>query len=179
MVPASPFIDTRRGGVHVRGDLKSSSPPRIGGMQWMTTVESTLWGTEEQGAGRGGCPGRRPDLAEIAPASLWFLWASWCSLLRVPSSMLTWQGVEGSAGGGLAPIKARAAFEGRAHAGRGFCSRESTRSRQHSGGSNAEHDRTVRRRFPQCRHSDGGAVTGVGGRDSGHCCYAEWRPDAV
>ena len=57
MVPGSPFIDTRRGGVHIRGDLKSSSSPRIGGAQWVTTIESTLWGTEEHGAGCGGCPG--------------------------------------------------------------------------------------------------------------------------
>jgi hypothetical protein len=36
-------------------------------------------------------------------------------------------------------------------------------------------------RFPQCRHSvrNGGAVSGVGGRDSGHSHCAEWRPDAV
>ena len=34
---------------------------------------------------------------------------------------------------------------------------------------------------PQCCHSvrDGGAVTGVGGRDSGHSHCGEWRPDAV
>ena len=35
-----------------------------------------------------------------------------------------------------------------AHAVRGFHSRESTRSRQYSGGSSAEHVRTVHRRFP-------------------------------
>ena len=39
---------------------KSSSSPRIGGAQWVTTVESTLWGTEEHGAERGGCPESRP-----------------------------------------------------------------------------------------------------------------------
>ena len=39
----------------------------------------------------------------------------------------------------------------------------------------------LRRRFPQCRHSvqNGGAVTGVGGRDSGPSHCGEWRPDAV
>jgi len=42
---------------------KSSSSPRIGGAQWVTTVESTLWGAEEHGAGRGGCPGSRPVVA--------------------------------------------------------------------------------------------------------------------
>ena len=172
--PPPPFIDTRRGGVHVRGDLKSSSSPRIWGAQWVTTVKSTLWGTEEHGAGRGGCPGRCPDLAEIAPVSLWFLWASWCSLLRVPSSVLTWQSIEGSAGGGLALVKARTAFEGCTHADRGFCGRGSTRSRQHNGGSSAGHVCTGRRRFPQCRHSagDGGAVTRVGGRDFDYSCCA-------
>ena len=37
------------------------------------------------------------------------------------------------------------------------------------------------RRFTQCRHSvrNGGAVTGVGGRDSDHSHCAEWLPDAV
>ena len=39
---------------------KSSSSPRIGGAQWVTTVESTLWGAEEHGVGRGGCPGSHP-----------------------------------------------------------------------------------------------------------------------
>ena len=46
MCPPPPSIDTRRGGVHVRGELKSSSSPRIGGAQWVTTVENTLWATE-------------------------------------------------------------------------------------------------------------------------------------
>ena len=86
----------------------------------MSTVESTLWCSGEHGAGRGGHPERCPDLAEIAPVSLWFLWASWHSLLRVPSSALMWQSIEGSAGGGLALVKARTAFEGCAHADQGF-----------------------------------------------------------
>ena len=58
--PSPPFIDTWRGGVHVRGDLESSSPPRIGGAQWMTIVESTLWCSGGHGAGCGSCPVRRP-----------------------------------------------------------------------------------------------------------------------
>ena len=65
---------------------KSSSSPRIGGVQWMSTVESTLCSTGDHGARRGSCPGRYPDLAEIAPASLWLQWASWRLLWRVPSS---------------------------------------------------------------------------------------------
>ena len=47
------------------------------GWQWVTTVESTLWGTEDHGAGHGGCPGRRPDLAEIAPAFWQLLRVAW------------------------------------------------------------------------------------------------------
>ena len=37
------------------------------------------------------------------------------------------------------------------------------------------------RMFPQCRHSvrNGGAVTGVCGRDSGHSHCGGWRPGAV
>ena len=38
-----------------------------------------------------------------------------------------WRRFEGSAGGGLAPVKARAAFEGCAHAIRGLPGGESTR----------------------------------------------------
>ena len=38
MVPTSPFIDTRRGGVHVREDLKPSSSLRIKGAQWVTVT---------------------------------------------------------------------------------------------------------------------------------------------
>ena len=67
----------------------------------------------------------------------------------------TWRRFEGPAGRGLDRVKVRAAPEGRAHAVRGFHSRENTRSRQHSGGSSAEHIRTVRRRFPQCCYSAG------------------------
>ena len=72
-------------------------------------------------------------------------------------------------------------FEGRAHADRGFYSREGTRSRQYSGKSSARHVCTGRRWFPQCRGSagDGRAVTGVGERDSGHSHFGEWWPDAV
>ena len=52
---------------------------------------------------------------------------------------------------------------------------------QHSGGNSVRHVCTGRCRFPKGRNSagDGGTVTGVGGRDSGHTRCAEWRPDAV
>ena len=174
MVPASPFIDTRRGGIHVRGDLKPSSSPRIRGAQWVTTVESNCGALKSMAPGVAvvlggvltsqrsrrrpcGSSGRRGDC---------------CGGYCPPG--VAWQSVEGSAGWGLAPVKARTAFEGRAHADRGFCSEESTRSGQHSGWSRAGHVCTRRRRFPQYRHSagDGRAVTGVGRRDFGHSCYA-------
>jgi len=48
---------------------KSSSSPRIGGVQWTIAVESTLWSTGEYGAGRGSHPGKFFSLAGIAPAS--------------------------------------------------------------------------------------------------------------
>ena len=178
---ASSFYRHKEGRCTCTGGQKSSSSPRIGGMQWTFTVESTLCGTGDHGARRGSCPGRCPDLAEIALASLWLQWVSWRLLWRVPSSRRDVAERRGSCRQGLAPVKVQTAFEGRAHAVREFRSGESTRSRQHSGGSSAEHVRTVRRRFPQCRYSagDGEAVTGVGGRDSGRCWCAEWRPDAI
>ena len=58
--PASSFYRHKEGRSTRTGGGKSSSSPRIGGTQWVTTVESTLWDTEEHGAGRGGCPGSRP-----------------------------------------------------------------------------------------------------------------------
>ena len=45
--------------------------PRIGGVQWSTTVESTLWSTGDHGAGRAGILGVVLGPAEIAPVSLW------------------------------------------------------------------------------------------------------------
>ena len=48
---------------------KSSSSPRIAGVQWSSTMGSTLWG---HGVGRGSHPGYRPgscgDRAGILPA---------------------------------------------------------------------------------------------------------------
>ena len=43
-----------------------------------------------------------------------------CGRYRPPC--LTWRCAEGPADGGLALVKVRTAFEGRAHASRGFCS---------------------------------------------------------
>ena len=39
-----PFIVTRRGGVHAQGNVEVVVSPRIAGVQWSNTVESTLWG---------------------------------------------------------------------------------------------------------------------------------------
>ena len=76
-----------------------------------------------------------------------------CRGYRAPC--LTWRRLEGPAGGSPAPVKVWAAFEGRAHANRGFCSGEGTRSWQHSGGNSAEHvlykAPQVPTMAPQCR----------------------------
>ena len=62
-----------------RGSWKSSSSPRNVGVQWSSTVESTLWGM---------APGVAVvlGLAEIAPASWRLLRAVWLLLWGVPSS---------------------------------------------------------------------------------------------
>ena len=65
------------------GSWKSSFSPRIAGVQWSNTVESTLWGMT---LGVAVVLGVVLGLAEIAPVSLWLLQASWRLLWRVPSS---------------------------------------------------------------------------------------------
>ena len=67
--PASPFIDTRRAGVHVREGEEVVVSPRIGGAQRIPTVGCTLWGTGDRGAGRAVVLGVVLGLAEITPAS--------------------------------------------------------------------------------------------------------------
>jgi hypothetical protein len=65
--PPPPFIDTRRGGVHAQGDRgKSSSSPRTAGVQWSSTMESTLWG---MAPGVAVILGGALGPAEIAPLS--------------------------------------------------------------------------------------------------------------
>ena len=64
------------------------------------------------GTGHGSCPGRRPDLAEIAQTSLWLLWASWWSLWRVPSSMRGVAAFRGSYRTGSCPGQGRSRFRG-------------------------------------------------------------------
>ena len=60
MVPASSFYRHKEARSTCMGRSKVVVLPRIGGTQWVTTVESTLRVTEEHGAGRGGCPRSRP-----------------------------------------------------------------------------------------------------------------------
>jgi len=179
--PPPPFIDIRRGRVHAReiSGVVVFSPNRgrtVSGCCRKYTLEHwSLWRWAWQSSWE-------PfSIAGIAPASCGS--SGWsggrCREYRPPR--FTWRSAEGSADGGLAPVKVRTPPEGCAHVRRGSYSRRSMRSRQHNGGSSAEHVRTVRHRFPQCRYSagDGGAVIGVDGRDSGRCCCAEWRPDTI
>ena len=176
--PPPPFIDTRRGGVHVRGGQKSSASSLIGGVQWSITVGSTLWSMA-------------PGVAVILSGSLVMRRSrrrpngscgrrgGRCGGYRSPCS--TWRRVKGPAGGDLALVKTRTSSKGCAHTRRGFCKGESTRSRQHSGKSSAKRVCTGCRRFPQGCNSagDGRTVTGVGGWDFGHSCCAAWWPDAA
>ena len=59
------------------GSWKSSSSPRIAGMQWSSTVESTLWG---MAPGVAVILGIVLSLAEIAPASLQLQRVAWSLL---------------------------------------------------------------------------------------------------
>ena len=94
-----------------RGSLKSSSFPRIAGVQWSSTMGSTLWGMMP---GVAIILGIVLGLAEITPAS-WQL------------QRAAWRRSEGPAGQGLVLVKAGVASESRAHAVRGFRRRESTK----------------------------------------------------
>ena len=107
-----------------RKSWKSLSSPRIAGVQWASTVESTLWGMVP---GVAVVSGVVLGLAEIAPVSLWLLQASWRLLWRVPSSRRGVATFQGSCRPGSCPGQGRAASEGRAHAVRGFRGGESTR----------------------------------------------------
>ena len=64
-----------------RGSWKSSSSPRIAGVQWSSTEESTLWGMAS------GVPVVLDvvlGLAEIEPVSWQLQRAAWWFLWRVP-----------------------------------------------------------------------------------------------
>ena len=66
-----------------RGSWKSSSSPQIAGVQWSSTVGSTLWG---MAPGVAVVLGIVLGLAEIAPASWRLQRAAWSLLWGVPSS---------------------------------------------------------------------------------------------
>ena len=72
-----PFIVTRRGGVHARGNAKVVIFPRIAGVQWSNTVGSTLWG---MASGVAVVLDIVLGLAEIVPASCQPQQAAWPSL---------------------------------------------------------------------------------------------------
>ena len=75
--PPPPFIVTRRGGVHEQGNVKVVVFPRIMGVQWSNTVESTVWG---MASGLAVVLDVVRGLAEIAPASCQPQQAAWSSL---------------------------------------------------------------------------------------------------
>ena len=68
---------------------------------------------------------------------------------------------EGAADVGLALVKVRTSSEGLPHACQGFCSRGSTRSRQHIGGSSVKHVRTGSEQRREWRHSGRSWWTGL------------------
>ena len=100
-----------------RRSWKSSSSPRIVGVQWSSTVGSTLWGM---------APGVVIvldivlGLAEIAPTSWRLQRAAWSLLWGYRHLGVAWRHSEGPTGQGLVLVKAGAASEGRAHAVRGL-----------------------------------------------------------
>ena len=116
------------------GGEEVAVPPRIGGAQRTTTVESTLWDSEDHGAGRavvlGGVLALRRS--RWRPCGSSGCRGISCRGYRPLCAM--WQCLEGPAGGSLTPVKARAAFEGCAHAVRGFPGGESTREVRGVGG---------------------------------------------
>ena len=105
-----------------------------------------------------------------------------CRGYRPPD--VAWRRSEGPAGQGPIPVKIGAASEGRAHAVQWLHGGESMKEVWGVGSTVAgavPGPSCTASQVPQCRHSvrNGGAVTGVGGRDSGHSHCAEWLPDAV
>jgi len=164
-----------------RGSWKSSSSPRIAGVQWSSTLGSTLWG---MAPGVAVILGIVHGLAEIAPASWRLQRAAWSLLWGVPSSRRGVAAFRGSYRPGSCPGQGRSCFRGSCHAVRGLRGRESTNEVWGVGSivaGEVPSTSCTASRFPQCRHSvrNGGAVTGVGGRDSGHYHCGEWRPDVV
>ena len=75
-----------------RGSWKSSSSPRITGVQWSSTVESTLWG---MAPGVAVVLGIVLGLAEIAPASWRLQRAAWSLLWGYRLPGVAWRRSEG------------------------------------------------------------------------------------
>jgi hypothetical protein len=75
--PPPPFIVTRRGGVHAKGNVEVVVFPQIAGVQWLKTVGSTLWGMV---SGVAVVMDIVLGLAEITPASCQPQQAAWSSL---------------------------------------------------------------------------------------------------
>ena len=67
--PPPPFIDTRRGGVHVWEGGEVVVLHRIGGVQWSTAVESTLRALDIVAWGVAVVLGVVLGLAEFTPVS--------------------------------------------------------------------------------------------------------------
>ena len=101
---------------------KSSSSPQIAGVQWSSTVGSTLWG---MAPGVAVILGIVLGLARIAPASWRLQRAAWLLLWGYRPPGVAWRRSEDPTGQGHVLVKAGAASEGRAHAVRGLRGRES------------------------------------------------------
>jgi len=139
----------------------SSSSPRIGGEQlvaavaghygaWLRASPSSLeaFSHARNVPASCGTSGRRGDCCR-----------AYCPL------RLTGRSAEGAADGGPALVNGRTVFEGYSHAPRRSCRGGSTKIWS---GMSAQRVAGL--------HSTGNGVTatGVGGRDSGHACYAAW-----
>ena len=73
----APFIITRRDGVHAQGNVEVVGFSRIAGVQWSSTMESTLWG---MASGVAIVLGIVLGLGEITPASYLPQQSAWSSL---------------------------------------------------------------------------------------------------
>ena len=92
-----------------RGSWKSSCSPRIAGVQWSSTVGSTLWG---MAPGVAVVLGIVLGLAEIAPASWRLQRAAWSLPRAVPSSRRGVAAFRGSYMPGSCPGQGRICFRG-------------------------------------------------------------------
>ena len=121
--------------MHGRRSRKSSSFPRIAGVQWSSTVESTLWG---MASGMAVVLGIVLGPVEIAQVSWQLQRVAWRSLWRVLSPAFDVAALRGSCPGqgrgcfqGTCPCRSRVPRRGKYKGSMG--------SWQHSGWSSAEH----------------------------------------